>query len=192
MQLGEEIGVPFGDDMFNHTFGMHNNQIVPYWLGRTLPTEERDRLADRKEELYRKLLPTQARGLPGVVPFIDRLASEGYGLAVGSSGPMANVRMALEFLGVAKQFRALSTGEDVQHGKPDPQVFLVAAERLGLPPSRCVVFEDAPQGVEAGLRGGMRVVAITSSRDRQALSAAHRVIDGFDELSVADIESLLA
>ena len=87
----------------------------------------------------------------------------GFRVAVGSSGPAENVQLAIERLGVGRLLSATVTGNDVKRGKPDPQVFLTAAARMQVPPVRCVVVEDAPVGVEAAHRGGMRAVAIAST-----------------------------
>ncbi|MHB2020372.1 MAG: HAD family hydrolase [Candidatus Xenobia bacterium] len=186
-QLGEEVGRPFTRELFERTFGMHNNQIVPLWIG---PGQDVDALADRKEQLYRERAADLIKPLPGCVPLLQALHAAGFGLAVGSSGPRANIEMVLDIMRVRDLFHALSTGEDVTHGKPDPEVFLVAARRLGLPPAACIVLEDAPQGVEAGRRAGMAVVAITSSRPRAALQDATLIVDSLEELTVERLSAL--
>ncbi len=191
-QIGEEHGVPFGPDVFERTFGMHNNQIIPLWLGQEVDRREVDRLAGRKEVIYRELAPRLTVALPGCIELVQALRDAGFRLAVGSSGPLQNIELILEQLQLRSHFDAISSGEDVVHGKPDPQVFLVAAQRLGLPPAGCVVVEDAPQGVEAARRAGMAVVAVTSSRPRHALRDASLVVDALSELSPARLQQLLA
>jgi beta-phosphoglucomutase-like phosphatase (HAD superfamily) len=126
-----------------------------------------------------------------VVELIRALRSDGLLLAVGSSGPRANVELVLEVLGVREAFSALSTGDEVRHGKPHPEVFLKAAAKLQLPPGRCVVIEDAPQGVQAGLAAGARVVAVTTSRPAADLVAAHCVVEGLRELTPASLRALV-
>jgi beta-phosphoglucomutase family hydrolase len=190
-RLGEEVGTPHERSFFNRTFGMHNREIIPQWLGPAVPRDDVERLSERKEALYRDVAATTLEPLDGVIELVEALAQEGFLLAVGSSGPPPNVELALEVLGARDLFRALSTAADVSEGKPHPEVFLRAAEKLGLPPSRCVVVEDAPQGVEAGLRAGCKVIAVASTRPRAELSAAHIVVDGLRELSPARIRSLL-
>lgn len=188
--LGEREGHPFTPELFGRTFGMHNQQILPLWLGQDLPQSEIDRLADWKESTYRQLAPRLLRPIPGVLELISALRAQGVPLAVGSSGPLANIRLILQTLELEEAFSALSTGEDVTHGKPDPEVFLVAARRLQLEPARCVVLEDAPQGVEAARRAGMAVLAITSSRPAEDLSA-DRVVESFAGLEPGQLEELL-
>jgi beta-phosphoglucomutase-like phosphatase (HAD superfamily) len=93
---------------------------------------------------------------------------------------------------LGKYFRTLITAEDVQYGKPNPEVFLLAAQALDLNPLHCVVFEDAPMGIEAALAGGMKAVGITSTHPKSVLAKAHLVIRRLDELDLDKLESLFA
>lgn len=188
--LGQQEGRPFSQEFFEQTFGMHNQQILPLWLQRPLPQPEIDRLALAKEARYRELAPDLMKPIEGVISLIQQLSHQGIPMAVGSSGPLPNIRLILQSLGIEGAFGALSTGEDVTHGKPDPEVFLVAGRRLGLPPGRCLVVEDAPQGVEAARRAGMSVLAITSSRPASEL-LADRVVDSFVGITPDQLRALL-
>jgi beta-phosphoglucomutase family hydrolase len=189
-QLGALHGRPFSQDLFERTFGMHNTQIMPLWLGAETSEEKLQLLADEKEELYRALARESIAPLDGVTELVHGLVAAGARLAVGSSGPYANVSLILEILGLRDCFHALSTGDDVSHGKPHPEVFLKAAERLQLSPNRCVVIEDAPQGIEAARAAGMAVIAVTSSRPADLLPA-DIVVDSLARLTIAQIEGLL-
>lgn len=189
-RLGEQEGRPFTPELFLSTFGMHNGQILPLWLDGEADPAEMNRLAGWKEAKYRELAAHMMEPIAGVVELITKLRAADVPLAVGSSGPLANIELILRQLGVAEHFQALSTGDDVEHGKPDPEVFLVAARRLGLDPHRCLVIEDAPQGIEAARRAGMAVLAITSSRPSADLPA-DRVVDSFVGLTPRDLQELL-
>ncbi len=190
--LGSEIGVTCTREIFESTFGMHNRQIIPLWLEREFPDEELDRLSWRKEEIYREVAASSIAALPGVRELIDALSRESdFTLAVGSSGPAPNIELVLDFLGVADKFAALSTGDEVRHGKPEPEVFLIAARKLELDPRRCVVIEDAPQGVAAGIAAGAKVVAVTSTKPAEELQAAHLVIDTLSELGPERLRELI-
>ncbi len=190
-RFGEELGVPFERDLFDRTFGMTNYQIIPMWLGDACDAAKLPEMSERKEALYREAAREALQELPGAKALVEALAADGFLLAVGSSGPRANVEMALEILGVRGRFAAISSLEDVSEGKPHPEVFLKAAEKLGLPPARCVVLEDAPQGVEAGRRAGCKTVAVTSTRAAAELADADLVVDALSEVSPERLRGLI-
>ena len=190
-RLGEELGVSHPRSIFERTFGMHNRQILPLWLGDRVTPGEIERLSERKEAMYREAAAATLQPIDGAVPLIHALAGAGFRLAVGSSAPRANVDLALELLRVREFFFALSTGDEVEHGKPHPEVFLNAASKLGLHPGRCVVVEDAPQGVLAGLAAGSRVIAVETSRPAAELAAAHWVVPSLRDVTAERVFDLL-
>ncbi|MCX7872800.1 MAG: HAD family phosphatase, partial [Verrucomicrobiae bacterium] len=97
---------------------------------------------------------------------------------------------ALDILKIREYFDAIVSGEDVKHGKPDPEVFLLAAKRIGKKPEECVVFEDAHVGIEAGLKGGMKVVALATTHPPHTLKDANIVVLSFKDLLIEDIDRL--
>jgi beta-phosphoglucomutase-like phosphatase (HAD superfamily) len=111
---------------------------------------------------------------------------------VGSSGPPENIALLLEKLGRAAQFAAVVTGADVTRGKPDPQVFLLAAERLNVSPAACIVVEDAVHGIEAARRAGMKSVALAGTSSRDEFSHADLVVDRLREITPRKLRDLLA
>jgi beta-phosphoglucomutase len=129
--------------------------------------------------------------MDGAVELIDALAAAGFRLAVGSSGPPENVALTLERLARAARFGALVTGRDVTRGKPDPQVFLIAAERLGATPARCIVVEDAPVGVAAAHAAGMASVALVGTVAAERLAGADLVVRSLRELDAPRLAALL-
>ena len=189
-RLGDEVGTPFPRALFDRTFGMHNNQIIPMWLG-DVPPDQIERLGLRKEELYRASPPHLLRALPGAQALVTALATDGWRLAVASSGPRANVALILRLLDLENAFHFLATGDDVTHGKPHPEVFLKAMAGLALAPTACAVIEDAPQGVEAGLAAGAAVLAVTSTRPAADLAQAHGVVSSLEEVTPASLADLV-
>jgi beta-phosphoglucomutase family hydrolase len=190
-QLFAELDAEFTEDQFRQTFGRTNRDIFTELYPGQMDDDEMRRLGDRKEVLYREVVAKAFIPLPGAVELIDALDAAGFRLAVGSSGPPENIRLTLDKLGRASRFAAMVTGRDVTRGKPDPQVFLLAAERLGLPPAHCAVIEDAPQGIEAGNRAGMTSIALTGTATREKLAHAQLVVDTLTELSPKQIAMLI-
>ena len=180
------------EEQFASWFGQRNDAILRRYLGDEITTGDVRRIGDAKEAAYREMVREQGiEPLPGVRQWLLRLRDAGWQQAVASSAPHANIEAILEVLQVAHCFQAVVSAEEVPHGKPAPDVFLLAAERLGVPPSRCVVVEDAPAGVEAGRRGGMRTIGITSmsrrlDADIVVASLDQLLPDVFDELVPAE------
>ncbi len=192
-RLAREAGLVLPPGHFLKGFGMKNEVIIPGILGWTREEAEIRRLSLRKEELYREVIRDRGISpLPGVREFLDRLAEAGVPCAIGSSTHRLNIETSLGILGLRRHFRALITAEDVSLGKPDPQVFLLAAAALGKAPGDCVVFEDAPVGIEAARAGGMAAVGVTTTHGPAVLSRAHLVVARLDVLDVARLEALLA
>jgi beta-phosphoglucomutase len=191
-----ELGRPFTRADFTATFGRRNPEIVR-WLfgdGRFNDKEIAD-LGDRKEERYRAAARSQGVvPLPGVVNLLEGLKRAGFRQAIGSSAPRANLDLILEMTGLTHYFQAVAAMEDTQRGKPDPQVFLVAADRLGVSPARSVVFEDAVAGVEAAKAGGMKCVAVSfvghHSEEKLREAGADLVVSNLDKVSAVDVQRL--
>ncbi|GAI34174.1 unnamed protein product, partial [marine sediment metagenome] len=113
-------------------------------------------------------------------------------MALASSTPMENIRLITGSLGIANCFQAIVTGHEVTEGKPSPQVFLLAAQRLGVEPENCVVVEDAVAGVTAAKRAGMHCLAITNTHPKQSLKQADLIVDSLEAVTVNDLENRAA
>ncbi len=186
-----EAGRPMEDAFFDRVFGMRNEEILDELLGPGLEAGRKAALGKRKEELYRELARERLVPAPGAGELARALKEAGFRLALASSGPKANVELMLEVTGLGREMDAFVCAEDVERGKPDPQVFLRAAEGLGLSPSRCVVVEDAAVGVEAARRAGMKVVGVAGGGEGEVLRGADRVVSSLEELSPRVFEELL-
>jgi beta-phosphoglucomutase len=153
-------GVQLTHDEFRSTFGLRNDAIVPQWIPDATP-ERIARIGDAKEQLYRRLVREDGLDpLPGARYWTERLAADGWLQAIASSAPRENVEVVLAVIGLVSCFQAIVSAEDVTLGKPDPQVFLTAAERLGSARAQSIVVEDAAAGVEAARRAGMRCIGV--------------------------------
>jgi beta-phosphoglucomutase len=155
-----ELGRDFSRAEFAATFGRRNPDIFAALFGDRLSAAEVAALGDRKEELYRAAARRGVELLPGVRALLEDLHRAGFRQAIGSSAPRANLELILRLTGIERFFDAVIGMEETQRGKPDPQVFQVAAQRLGVPPARCVVLEDAVTGVQAARAAGMKCVAV--------------------------------
>jgi beta-phosphoglucomutase len=181
--LGARYGFTRTEHEFAQTFGRTSREILAE-LGLGLSAQQVTELSAEKESLYRDLIREHLPIMPGALELIDALTAAGYRLAVASSGPPKNVEFVMEKLGRRSSFGAEVSGADVVRGKPDPQVFLVAAERLGVAPRRCAVVEDAAAGIAAANAAGMTSIGLVSQgRTRDELQAADMVVHRLAELS---------
>jgi beta-phosphoglucomutase len=189
--MGREHGLAITEEEFASTFGQTSREIIARFWGAGLDDAAREALDARKEAIYRDLIRKRFPAMDGAVELIDTLVDAGFRLAVGSSGPPENVELTLDRLGRRRAFVALVTGRDVTRGKPDPQVFQIAAERLGLPAARCIVVEDAPVGIAAARAAGMASVALVGTVPAERLAAADLVVGSLRELDAPRLAALL-
>lgn len=193
-RLAAETGRPLPAGHFKEGFGRKNDHIITRILGWGVSPEETERLGRRKEELYRDVLrETGIAPLPGVREFLKRLQTAGVPCAVGSSTERRNIDTIMGLIGFGEFFRVIVSADDVTRGKPDPQVFLLGAQGLGVAPASCVVFEDAFVGLEAARAGGMKAVGVATTHPAEALQGrADRVVARLDELDLPALIALVA
>lgn len=190
-RLFRELGTDTTEEAFAATFGRTSREILRDKFGDRFDEAQLREFDERKEHYYREAFRENFVPMDGATELIDALAADGFALGIGSSGPAANVELAIELLGLGSRFVAKVTGADVTRGKPDPQVFQLAAERLGLTPAACAVVEDAVHGITAANRAGMVSVALTGTAPRPQLAHARLVVDSLHELSPARFRELI-
>lgn len=174
-------------------FGKGNDEIIPALVpAEYIEKEGIQPLADEKEQIYREIISDKIAPAPGLITLLDDLKDNGIKCAVGSSGPTANVNFVLEKCGITGYFDSIANGDMVEHAKPDPAVFILAAEKMGLRPSECVVIEDAFAGIEAAHRAGCKVIAMATTYPIEKLAEVETdmLIKGFGELSYDIISRL--
>jgi beta-phosphoglucomutase family hydrolase len=176
--LSEEISKPLPEGHFKKGFGKKNEVIIPEILRWANDPADIRRLADRKEEIYRELVrQSGVQILPGARELLDALRLEKIPRAIGSSTPRKNLEAIFSATGLGKFFDAVVCGDDVVNGKPAPDVFLLAAQKLSLAPADCLVIEDAHAGIEAARRAGIPVLAVATTNPIGDLDAADGAVE---------------
>lgn len=171
--------------------GKRNRDIFPYLFGtRTLTPADVDQLADEKESLYRQLSKGRLASLPGLDRLLARLEARRIPVALATSAPRANVEHTLTELHLTLRFSIVARSDEVAHGKPFPDVFLEAARKMGVPPERCLAFEDAPAGIIAARAAGMWCVGVSTSYPPDLLDHTdpppHAVVANYDDFLARD------
>ncbi|MBX5449491.1 HAD family hydrolase [Thermogemmatispora sp.] len=191
-RLAHEEGWTLSEEDFRATFGMRNDRIIPLLWGE-MPPERVRVLSERKEAYFREILRQNPEGLalPGALELLAALHEAGIAQALASSTPPENIALISELLGLQRYLQALISGEMVERGKPAPDIFLKAAAALQVPPTACLVIEDAVAGIEAAHAAGMRCLAVATTREPEALHEADLVVRSLTEVNVERLRSLL-
>uniref|UniRef100_UPI0040565E7E HAD family hydrolase n=1 Tax=Alistipes sp. TaxID=1872444 RepID=UPI0040565E7E len=187
-------GVERSFDELSRVFGKGNDDI----MGELMPREIVERvgireLGQEKEAIYREIYAPTITPQPGLVEFLAESERCGLRCAVGSSGYRANVDFVLDRCNIRRYFEAAVAGDEVTRCKPDPEIYLTAAAKLGLSPEECVVFEDAEAGIESAKCAGIKVVALATTFSREFLenTDADLIINDFRDLNVDILRRLV-
>ncbi|MBM3441295.1 MAG: HAD family phosphatase [Bacteroidetes bacterium] len=167
----ERHGLAFDETHYKRHNSGTITEIIPRFFPHAIEPVEALRLGMEKEQIYRELYRGKVQPIPGLLPFLDTLKAARIQIALATAADHGNIDFTLDELGIRDRFDALVGSEDVQKGKPHPDVYLRAAEKLGKAPSRCLAFEDAPVGIEAALAAGMQVVGLATTHPREELKA---------------------
>ena len=190
-RLAAELGIPFTAEQAERTRGVDRMASLRIVLGpkHRYSATEMDELAARKNRYYLESVQeiSPADLLPGALALLADLEAQQIRKAIGSASK--NALPVLARLKIAQRFEAIVTGHDFERGKPAPDVFLTAARRLGVPPERCVVFEDAAAGIQAAHAGGMKAIGVGNPA---VVAGAERIVASLAEVRGADLLALLA
>lgn len=187
-----EAGVHIDVDEFNRaTTGKKNLEILRMMLGPQISEVDVAYWGERKETLYRERFALCREPLPGLLDLLEQAHRLGLPLAVASAAPPENIDFILDELDLRRHFQAVVGGQDVQHGKPNPEIFLKSARILGVAPERCLVFEDALAGIEAAQRAGMDAVMLCTTIDATEVAGQAHVLCAVPDFTHLDLLTLV-
>lgn len=176
----EKHGITLTEEEFhNKISGKKNNQIFELVFGRTLSKDEELQYTEEKESLYRELFMPDIAEIQGLTALINQLHAKGIKTAIATTAPAKNRDYALKELGLEGKFEVILGDEHVNRGKPHPEIYELTAQKLGVNPKECLVFEDSPPGVASGKSAGMTVVGILSSHTTNELNDADYTAEDF-------------
>lgn len=190
--LGERHGFAMDEALFQSINGFKNEDIFPRLFGRSVELAEMEALGEEKEQMYREMYRPHLAPVQGAERLLERLRARGVVLAVASSAPKANRDMVVEGLHWSETFDVVVANENLR-GKPAPDIFLAAAQRLGVAPAQCLVFEDAVNGVKAARAAAIACIGVTTNvaADELREAGAALTVPHFDALP-DDLAALLA
>lgn len=184
--------VPYSEEEFEeHMYGKHNGYIMSHFFKRSVMGDELKKLEDEKELIFREIYKDKVETIPHYLKFLNQLKSRNFKTAVATSAPRANLDLIIKALKIEDEMDSMMSSEDVKHHKPDPEVYLKSAERVGVAPSHCIVFEDSFSGVSAALNAGMKVVGVLSTHTKEQLPPCNFYINDYSEINVEKVLELL-
>ncbi len=186
-QFCEKYGYQFSDeDLINKIYGRTNNEWIRNIFG-NLPKEKILELGEEKEAMFRAIYRDVIEPMKGLEDFLKLLTQQNIPIAIGTSAPRSNVDFVLEHTKLKNYFTTILDQSDVEHGKPNPEIYLKVAARLGFEPQHCIVFEDSLSGVESAQRAGAKVVGVTTTHKPEELAHTDFVIADFENLKPSDL-----
>jgi beta-phosphoglucomutase len=189
-----EHGIPYVvEDLPKQILGSRNDSLFRHFFGPHLTPEEMRRLGEEVEANFRKAFAPHAKPLPGLECLIEEIHRQGIPIAVASSAIGKNVAFVIEALNFSPYIRTAVNGDEVIRAKPDPEIYLKTAGKLGIAPAACIAFEDSFVGVEAAKRAGMKCVAIASTfplEELRAQTQADLVVSGFEVVHLSTLQQL--
>jgi beta-phosphoglucomutase len=179
------------EELPEQILGKRNDTAFRYFLGPDLKPEETHRLSEEIEETFRRVFKPHAKPLPGLDALIKECHAAGIPMAVASSAVRSNIEFVVDALGYRPYFRTMVSGDEVTHAKPDPEIYLKAADHLGIDPADAVAFEDSYVGIGAVNNAGMKCVAIASTFPIEKLAPlATLAVPSFEEISLERLRAL--
>ncbi|HAI83331.1 MAG TPA: HAD family phosphatase [Chitinophagaceae bacterium] len=179
-------------DYKTHINGRTNADVVK-WVFEGEPITDADIAAytDEKESLYRDIYADYIKPVHGLLPWLHQLQQHAIPIAMATSGIPDNINFFFQHVPVQPFFSLVVNGTQIKKGKPDPEIYTLTAQKLGVNPTACVAFEDSVPGVQSALAAGMKVVAVTTTHTAAELSMAHAIIPDFSNLTVNEMIRLI-
>lgn len=187
----QKHGFQITEEEFKHNiFGRTEKDTFEYLYKRPITPEELRTFSDERVDTAIEIFKPQMKMTDGLQKLLDTLAENSIPMAVATSSRNRYVNLILDELNIRKYFKTILTAEDITKGKPDPEIYLKTAEKLGVNPAECVVFEDALSGIRSAKAASMKVIGIATTHAKEELDLADTVVDNFEEVDLDFIESI--
>lgn len=171
--------------------GNTNADYLNFLFGRTLSQDKMSAYGIEKEEIYRNIYTDHIKPLTGLMDLLDLLDKEAFSIGLATSAPSINVDFTLERLGIKNRFMTIVDVTSIKKGKPDPEIYHLAAQRLEVTASKCIVFEDSIHGIQAAVSAGMHAIGVLTSQKKEKLGMADYLISDFSEITTELLNRIL-
>jgi beta-phosphoglucomutase len=186
------FGIEASDEALKeHMFGKSNSYILSHFFQKEFSYEEKTQMQYDKEKWFRTIFEAEMKAVVGFEDFLADLLKNGVKTGIGTSAPVENLALTLAKIPITQQIHSKMSESDVKNHKPHPEVYLTTAERLGILPEHCIVFEDSVSGVQAGLNAGMKVVGVLTTYTPVELPVCNAYIKDFKEIDFDFCQKLI-
>jgi beta-phosphoglucomutase len=190
--LTSELGASLSlEEVKGHMYGKNIELLVRIFGEDYFSPEEAERISVEKERHYQQAFLPHLKLIRGLDQFLEQARQQDIAMAIGSAAITFNIDFVLDNLGIRHYFKAIVSADDVSKSKPDPETFSRGAELMGVQPADCIVFEDAPKGVEAAQRAGMDCVVLTTMHSREEFASYPNIIGFIEDYTHPSLEHLL-
>ncbi len=180
-EFGRRHGLNITNEAFGKHFGSTNHVIMKSLFGDHITEQEITAFANEKEEIYREIYKPTIKAVAGLEFFLQFAYRTGIPVALATSAPTENVTFTLKETGLEKYFGIITDSSMVKHGKPDPEIYLQTASKLGVQPSECIVFEDSIPGIVSAQKAGMEVIGVATTHNyRELITYVNEIIMNFE------------
>lgn len=182
MKFAEKYGITLSEEEVKSQFGSINDEILRALFKRELDPDEIMIMAIEKEEIYRDIYSKDIKEVAGLTEFLNGLDMNNFVISVATAAPPKNVEFVLGSTNIKRFFNIITDESEIKNGKPHPEIFLKTAEKMGVKPEDCIVFEDSFHGIEAGNSAGMKVIGLGTTHAKESLNNTILTIDDFSSL----------
>ena len=190
IKFAKKYGIDLSKDEVKSQFGSINDAILRAFFNKELGQDEIIKMAFEKEEIYRALYSKDIEEVSGLTEFLEGLDMDNFTIGVATSAPPENVEFVLGKTNLTRFFKIITDESEIKKGKPDPEIFLKTAKKMGVNPEDCIVFEDSHKGIEAANRASMKVIGLGTSHPKETLHHTIMNIEDFTELNNENIINL--
>lgn len=191
--LTKDLGASLSmEEVKSHMYGKNSELLVRIFGENYFTVEEANKISVEKERQYQKAFLPHLKLINGLDSFLEEAYQQGVPMAIGSAAIMFNIDFVLDNLNIRTYFKALVSADDVTKSKPDPETFVKAAQLLGMAPKDCIVFEDAPKGVEAAEKAGMPCVVLTTMHENEEFASYNNIIGFIEDYNSLSLNELLS
>jgi HAD superfamily hydrolase (TIGR01509 family) len=185
VEFGRRHGMDITKEEFSKHFGSTNNLVMKSLFGNSISEAQISAFGNEKENIYRELYRPFIKPVEGLPAFLKSASGKGFPIALATSAPRENVTFTLEATGLSNYFSIITDSSMVTLGKPDPQVYLITAEKLGVQPADCIVFEDSIPGILSAKNAGMQVIGVaTTHKPEELLMYVNEIIMNFGNAEI--------